>query len=464
MNTKIIENLQVIDISSEGLAVAKHNELVIFIANAVPGDIIDVEITRKKNKYAEGKAIKFHSYSEKRANPACSHFGVCGGCKWQNIDYKYQLEFKQKQVVDALTRIGKIDIKEIRSIKPSANHYNYRNKLEFTFSAKKWLTNEQIKSEEKFENRNGLGFHIPRMFDKVLDIDKCYLQDDFSNDVRDTVKEYALQNNVSFYDIREQKGLLRNLLIRNTTIGEWMVAVVFFENEKEVIEGLMNHLKSTFPQITSLLYFINHKKNDTVGDLPFTVFSGKDHIVEKFGEIEYKIGPKSFFQTNPVQAHEMYKAVLDLADLKGNELVYDLYTGTGSIANFVAHKALAVVGIEYVKEATDDAKYNSEINKITNTSFFAGDMKDILTTDFVAANGKPDVIITDPPRAGMHEDVVNRIKEIVPDKIVYVSCNPATQARDLALLKELYEVVLIQPFDMFPHTTHVENIALLHKR
>ncbi|MDQ3048074.1 MAG: 23S rRNA (uracil(1939)-C(5))-methyltransferase RlmD [Bacteroidota bacterium] len=460
----VIENLSVIDASSDGQSVARTDEYVVFIKNAVPGDIVDVQVTRKKSKYREGKAIVFHQFSDKRTEPVCKHFGVCGGCKWQNMSYQWQLFYKQKQVSDALTRLAKIELPEIQKIIPSAKTYYYRNKLEFTFSNKKWLTTEEIESEKDYGNRDALGFHIPGMFDKILDIDECHLQEEPSNAIRNEVRKYALEHKLPFFDLREQIGLLRNIIIRSTSTGEWMVIVAFHYEEKDAIKNLLDHLGNVFPQITSLQYVINPKRNDTIGDLEIKLYKGNDAIVEQMEGLKFKISPKSFYQTNSEQAYELYKVTRDLAAIQSHEVVYDLYTGTGTIANFVAHQAKKVVGIEYVPAAIEDAKINSSINNIPNTLFYAGDMKDVLNNDFINQNGKPDVIITDPPRAGMHEDVVKKMLEIEPERIVYVSCNPATQARDLQLLDVKYKVTRVQPVDMFPQTHHVENVVLLEKR
>ncbi len=476
----ILENVSVVDAGTEGQAVGRIDDFVVFIKGAVPGDIVDVQITRKKNKFREGKAIAIHQYSDKRVSPMCSHFGVCGGCKWQNMDYNWQLFYKQKQVNDALTRLIKIELPEIQKIIPSKNIYHYRNKLEFTFSNKKWLTEEQIKDKdiafgegEGEISRNALGFHIPGSFDKILNIDTCYLQEEPSNAIRNEIKKYALENKLTFFDLREQIGLLRNIIIRSTSTGEWMLIVSFHYDDKEVIEKLLNHISEKFSQITSLQYVINAKRNDTIGDLEIQLFKGNDSIYEKMPPyasddasegkegLKFKIGAKSFYQTNSDQAYQLYKITSDFAAIKNNEVVYDLYTGTGTIANFVAHQAKKVIGIEYVPAAIEDAKINSQINNISNTVFYAGDMKDVLNNDFINTNGKPDVIITDPPRAGMHDDVTNKILEIEPQRIVYVSCNPATQARDLQLLDTKYKVTKVQPVDMFPQTHHVENVVLL---
>jgi 23S rRNA (uracil1939-C5)-methyltransferase len=464
----ILENVNVLDASSDGQAVGRMDEIVIFIKDAVPGDVVDVQITRKKNKFREGRAIAIHHYSEKRTEVVCSHFGTCGGCKWQNMDYQWQLFYKQKQVKDALTRLIKIELPEIEKIIPSKKTYHYRNKLEFTFSNKKWLTLDQINDktlkfgDEQGEiSRNALGFHIPGAFDKVLDIDTCYLQEEPSNAIRNELKKYALANKLSFFDLREQQGLLRNIIIRSTSTGEWMLIVAFYYDDRTVIENVLNHLADKFPQITSLQYVINAKRNDTISDQDIKVFKGNDSIYERMENLKFRISPKSFYQTNSDQAYELYKVTRDFAAIKNTDVVYDLYTGTGTIANFVAHQAQKVVGIEYVPAAIEDAKINSQINSINNTAFYAGDMKDVLNDAFIATNGKPNVIITDPPRAGMHDDVTNKILEIAPERIVYVSCNPATQARDLQLLDVKYKVIKVQPVDMFPQTHHVENVVLL---
>ncbi|MEO6904370.1 MAG: 23S rRNA (uracil(1939)-C(5))-methyltransferase RlmD [Bacteroidia bacterium] len=463
----IIENVVVIDATSDGQAVGKTDQGIVFIKYAVPGDIVDVEITRKKNKFKEGRIVSIHHYSDKRVDPVCKHFGVCGGCKWQNMDYASQLFYKQKQVSDALTRLIKIELPAINEIIPSKKVYHYRNKLEFTFSNKKWLTQEQVDDKTiAFDelNRNALGFHIPGMFDKILDIDECHLQEEPSNAIRNEFKKYALDNNLTFFDLREQIGLLRNVIIRSTSTNEWMVIVSFHYDDKVEIPKLLNHLSRTFPQISSLNYVINSKRNDTISDLEIINYKGNDSIYEHMEGLKFKISPKSFYQTNSEQAYELYKVTRAFADIKSTDVIYDLYTGTGTIANFVAHLAKKVVGIEYIPAAIEDAKINSQLNKITNTSFYAGDMKDVLNNDFINQNGTPDLIITDPPRAGMHEDVTKKIIEIAPARIVYVSCNPATQARDLQLMDEKYKVIKIQPVDMFPQTHHVENVVLLEKR
>lgn len=460
----LIENVEIVDIAAEGKAIAKVNDMVVFIPYVVPGDVIDLQITRKKNKYAEGKPVRFISYSPNRVEAFCEHFGICGGCKWQILPYAEQLKFKQKQVEDNLVRIGKIELPEIQPILGSEKTQFYRNKLEFTFSNKRWLTLEQIHSGESFDNMNALGFHIPGMFDKVLDINKCWLQDDISNRIRNFVRQYCYDKGYTFFDLRNRGGLMRNMIVRTSTTGELMVIVVFYDNEKEQHEDLLSAIADKFPDITSLLYIINQKANDTITDQEVLTWKGNDFIYEEMEGLKFKIGPKSFYQTNSEQAHNLYKIARNFAGLTGNELVYDLYTGTGTIANFVARKAKKVVGIEYVEDAIADAKFNSQNNGVENTLFYAGDMKDILTQDFINEHGRPDVIITDPPRAGMHDDVIRTILFAEPDRIVYVSCNPATQARDLALLNEKYKVEKVQPVDMFPHTHHVENVVLLVKR
>ncbi len=460
----LIENVEIVDVAAEGKAIAKVDDLVVFIPYVVPGDVIDLQITRKKNKYAEGKPVRFISYSPNRTEAFCEHFGICGGCKWQILPYAEQLKYKQKQVEDNLTRIGKIELPDIHHILGSEKTQFYRNKLEFTFSNKKWLTLEQINSGESFDNMNALGFHIPGMFDKVLDIDKCWLQDDISNQIRNFIRQYCYDKNYTFFDLRNRGGLMRNLIVRTSTTGELMVIVVFYDDEKEQQEDLLTAVATEFPQITSLLYIVNQKANDTITDQEVLVWKGNDCIYEEMEGLKFKIGPKSFYQTNSEQAYNLYKIARDFANLSGDELVYDLYTGTGTIANFVAGKAKKVIGIEYVEDAILDARVNSQINKIDNTLFYAGDMKDILTQDFINEHGRPDVIITDPPRAGMHDDVIKTILFAEPDRIVYVSCNPATQARDLSLLDEKYKVQRVQPVDMFPHTHHVENVVLLVKK
>ena len=463
----LLEKVTITDVAAEGKAVAKVNELVIFVPYVVPGDVVDLQVKRKKNHYAEAVAVKFHEKSPLRTEPFCSHFGVCGGCKWQCLSYEEQLKYKQKQVFDNLTRIGKVELPEFRPILGSEKTHFYRNKLEFTFSNKRWLTEEEVKQDVKYDQMNAVGFHIPGAFDKVLAIDKCWLQDDISNQIRNAVRDYAYAHNFPFFDLRTQEGLLRNIMIRTSSTGELMVVLqckVTDDEGRRKMEEILQFMADSFPQITSLMYVINNKCNDTIGDLDVEVFKGNDHIFEEMEGLRFKVGPKSFYQTNSEQAYNLYKVAREFAGLTGNELVYDLYTGTGTIANFVARQARKVVGIEYVPEAIEDAKVNSALNSIDNTLFYAGDMKDILTNDFIAEHGRPDVIITDPPRAGMHNDVIDVILAAEPKRIVYVSCNPATQARDLQLLDGKYKVTAVQPVDMFPHTHHVENVVQLERR
>lgn len=460
----IFENVTITDIAAEGKAIARVNDLIVFVPFVVPGDVVDLQVTRKKSNFMEARPIFFHSYAEKRIDPVCQHFGICGGCKWQILPYSEQIRYKQKQVVDNLTRIGKIELPEISPIIGSSNTEFYRNKLEFTFSNKRWRTNEEIAEGKVFETMNAVGFHIPGQFDKVLDIEKCWLQTEDSNEIRNEVRRYALEKDLSFFDLRKQEGFLRTMMVRTTSTGELMVIMIFFYEDKEAQDALLQNIADKFPQITSLLYIINSKANDTITDQEVLVFKGNECIYEEMEDLRFKIGPKSFYQTNSDQAYVLYKVARDLAQLTGNELVYDLYTGTGTIANFVAHQAKQVIGIEYVPEAIEDAVVNSKLNNIKNTLFYAGDMKNILNADFIEKHGKPDVIITDPPRAGMHEDVIDAILFAEPNRIVYVSCNPATQARDLNLLNSKYKVTAIQPVDMFPHTHHVENVVLLEKR
>ena len=463
----LLEKVTITDVAAEGKALAKVNDMVVFVPYVVPGDVVDLQVKRKKNKYAEAVAVKFHEFSPKRAVPFCQHYGVCGGCKWQCLTYEDQIKYKQKQVTDNLTRIGKVELPEISPILGSEKTEFYRNKLEFTFSDKRWLTEEEVKAEVQYDQMNAVGFHIPGAFDKVLAIEKCWLQDDISNQIRNTIRDYAYEHGLAFYNIRNHEGLLRNLMIRTSSTGELMVLLqVRVSQDKDLDETkkLLAHVADKFPQITSLLYVVNNKCNDTINDLDVEVFKGNDHIFEEMEGLRFKVGPKSFYQTNSEQAYNLYKVAREFAGLTGDELVYDLYTGTGTIANFVSRKAKKVVGIEYVPEAIEDAKVNSAINNITNTLFYAGDMKDMLTQDFINEHGRPDVIITDPPRAGMHNDVIDVILFAEPKRIVYVSCNPATQARDLSLLDAKYKVMAVQPVDMFPHTHHVENVVLLEKR
>lgn len=463
----ILEKVMITDIAAEGKAIAKVDDLVIFVPYVVPGDIVDLRLRRKRKRYAEAEAIFFHEYSATRSEPFCEHFGICGGCKWQMLPYNEQLKFKQQQVYDNLKRIGKVDFPNISPIIGSKKTTFYRNKLEFTFSNKRWLTREEIEKEVVYEQMNALGFHIPGAFDKVLDINKCWLQTELSNTIRNEVRKYALEHDLPFFDLREHEGMLRNLIIRTSSTGEIMVILSCqIKSEKEELQfsDILQHLANTFPQITSLQYVVNNKANEIITDLDIKTFKGSSYLYEEMEDLKFKVGPISFYQTNSEQAYELYKVTRDFAKLKGDELVYDLYTGTGTIANFIARTAKNIVGIEYIPEAIEDAKENSAINNIKNTKFFAGDMKDILTPNFIIEHGQPDVIITDPPRAGMHKDVVDVILQTAPQRIVYVSCNPTTQARDVELLNVKYQVVAVQPVDMFPHTQHVENVILLEKR
>ncbi|MFV0529966.1 MAG: 23S rRNA (uracil(1939)-C(5))-methyltransferase RlmD [Flavobacteriales bacterium] len=461
---QIIENIELIDAGAKGIAVGKNDEgRVVFVKNAVPGDVVDVQIRKRKKNYWEGIPINFHHYSDKRVTSKCKHFGICGGCKWQNLEYKYQLYYKQKEVENNLKRLGGIQLPEIMPIKGSDEIYLYRNKMEFSFSNKRWITEEEIKSGKELKDTNALGFHIPGMWSKILDLEECYLQAEPSNSIRLAVKEYAEEHSLNFFDLYNQQGFLRTLMIRTSSLGELMVLIQFYQENKTQREGLLHFLKETF-NITSLLYAINSKGNDSLYDLDIKLFNGRDYIFEEMEGLRFKIGAKSFYQTNSSQAYELYKITHEFADLKGDELIYDLYTGTGTIAQFVSKKAHKVIGIEAVSEAIEAAKENARQNGIENCTFYCGDMKDIFTEEFIKQNGYPDVIITDPPRDGMHKKVVEQILKIAPKKIVYVSCNSATQARDLALMNELYKVTKVQPVDMFPQTHHVENIVLLEKR
>ena len=463
----ILTDILITDVAAEGKAIAKVDNLVIFVPYVVPGDVVDLQIKRKKHSYAEAEAIAIKKYSELRAKPFCKHFGVCGGCKWQCLPYEEQLRFKQKQVADNLTRIGKIELPEMMPILGSKHVARYRNKLEFGFSNKKWLTSEQVASGVQFDCMDAVGFHIPGAFDKILDIEECHLMDDINNRLRNGIRAYALAHGLTFFDLRQQTGLLRNMMLRTSATGEIMLLMQFCmrgADDEAQAKALLEHLHATFPEVTSLLYVNNTKCNDTIGDLDVITYAGTPFIYETMEGLRFKVGPKSFYQTNTEQAYELYKVARNFAALTGDELVYDLYTGTGTIANFVARQARQVVGIEYVPEAIEDAKVNAALNGLDNTLFYAGDMKDILTTGFIERHGKPDVIITDPPRAGMHADVVNAILFAAPRRIVYVSCNPATQARDLALLDADYRVTKVQPVDMFPQTHHVENVVCLERR
>ncbi|MBQ7420991.1 MAG: 23S rRNA (uracil(1939)-C(5))-methyltransferase RlmD [Prevotella sp.] len=504
----LLEGVRIESVAAEGKALARVDEQVVFVPFAVPGDVVDLQVTKKKHKYCEARVVRFVEKSPVRTEPRCQHFGLCGGCKWQQLPYEEQLRAKQRQVYDQLSRIGKVELPEFRPILGSRQIYEYRNKLEFGFSNKRWLTPDEIQSlppgatgkprtaaEEAptapdgapaageqaatdgqatpLVEMNAVGFHITGAFDKILPIEKCHLMDDLHNRIRNTIRDYALANGLRFFDLRQQTGLLRDMMLRNSNTGEWMLLLQFhydrtspsaLKADEEASLALMEHVADRFPEITSLMFVDNQKCNDTFGDLELQLFRGRDHIFELMEDLRFKVGPKSFYQTNTEQALHLYTVARELAGLTGDELVYDLYTGTGTIANFVARHARQVIGIEYVPEAIEDAKVNSLINGIGNTLFFAGDMKDILTDEFVARYGRPDVVITDPPRAGMHADVVEVILRARPRRIVYVSCNPATQARDLSLLDQAYRVSAVQPVDMFPHTPHVENVVALDER
>jgi 23S rRNA (uracil1939-C5)-methyltransferase len=459
-----LENIEITEAAAEGKALASYENMVIFVSNAVPGDICDIQVTRNKKSFMEGRAIAFHKLSDKRAKPFCEHFGLCGGCKWQHMQYEHQLFYKQKQVVDNFERIAKVEIPKINDIIASEFQTEYRNKLEYTFSDYRWLTEEDMKSPDRESmNMNALGFHIAQHFDRVLDLNKCYLQAEPSNLIRNSVKAFAIEQGFTFYNPRRHTGFLRNLLFRNTTLGETMSIVVFGEPNEEHQKQVLDHILQTYPSLTSLMYVVNTKLNDTISDLEILLYKGQDFITEQLGELKFRIGPVSFFQTNSRQALKMYDLVKEFAQIDSDDVVYDLYTGTGTIANYLARQAKQVIGIEYVASAVEDAKINSELNGITNTTFVAGDMAKILNPDFFGLHGKPDIIITDPPRNGMHPDVVEQILQASPRLVVYVSCNPATQARDIALMGEQYKVMAIQPLDMFPHTHHVENIVLLER-
>lgn len=460
----VVENVEITGVAAEGKSIARVDDMVVFIPYGAPGDVVNIKLDKKKRSYAEAHIVDMVKPSPDRVTPACEHFGVCGGCKWQHIPYESQLRYKRDQVVDALTRIAKVEIPEVNPTLGSKETFCYRNKLEYTFSCKCWITFEDLRSGREIADRNALGFHIPGAFDKVLDIKKCWLQDDLSNRIRLFVRQYALAKGYEFYDIKAQQGLMRTLMVRIASTGEVMLIVVFARPEQEKIDDLMDAIAAEFPEITSLLYVVNQKVNDTIADQEVITYRGRDYINEEMEGLQFRIGPKSFYQTNSLQAYELYKVARRMACLKPDDLVYDLYTGTGTIANFVARQVKKVVGIEYVPEAIADAKLNSEVNSIDNTIFFAGDMKDVLTDGFIAEHGRPDVMIIDPPRAGMHEDVVNVILNARPERIVYVSCNPATQARDLALMDSLYRVEEVQPVDMFPHTHHVENVVRMTRR
>lgn len=463
----IIENVTITACAAEGKALARVDDKVIFVPFCVPGDIVDLQIKKKRRSYCEAEVIRFVKYSDNREVPMCEHFGICGGCKWQNLPYSEQLKMKQDQVFNQLSRIGKIELPEFLPILGSVKTKEYRNKLEFGCSNKRWLTREEVITGTVYDQMNAIGFHITGAFDKIYPIEKCHLMDNLHNEIRNEIRDYAYSTGMSFYDLRNQNGLLRDIMIRNSNTEEWMVLIQFHYEEagdEKKAKALLEHIANKFQQITSLLYVNNQKCNDTFNDLEIMVYKGNDHIFETMEDLRFKVGPKSFYQTNTEQAYHLYSVAREFAGLTGNELVYDLYTGTGTIANFVARRAQKVIGIEYVPEAIEDAKVNSSINNIDNTLFYAGDMKDILNDEFIAEHGRPDVIITDPPRAGMHQDVIQTILKAKPQRIVYVSCNPATQARDLSLLDEAYKVTAVRPVDMFPHTPHVENVVLLESR
>ena len=470
----LLEHITIESVAAEGKCIFHYDDKVVFVPFCVPGDVVDVQITKKKHSFMEGRVERIISYSKVRETPMCEHFGICGGCKWQNLPYEEQLKAKQQQVFDQLTRIGKVELPPFQPILGSVKTKEYRNKLEFGCANKRWYTKEEIaalppkeEGQEGNLSESAIGFHITGAFDKIYPIKKCWLMDDLHNEIRNEISRYAKENSMSFYDIRAQHGLLRDLMMRNSNTGEFMLLVQFHydeEGDEQKAMQLLLHIADTFPQITSLIYVDNQKGNDTFGDLELTTFKGTDFIYETMEDLKFKVGPKSFYQTNTDQAYHLYCVARSFAQLTGGELVYDLYTGTGTIANFVAHQAKQVIGIEYVPEAIEDAKENSHVNGINNTLFYAGDMKDILTDDFIQGHGQPDVIITDPPRAGMHADVVKVILNASPKRIVYVSCNPATQARDLQLMDADYKVAAVQPVDMFPHTPHVENVVLLERR
>ncbi len=456
----VLENIEITDAGAEGKAVARVDNMVVFVPFAAPGDVVDIKVVGKKKSYYEGRVVKYHHYSDKRIAPRCEHFGLCGGCKWQHISYNDQLFYKQKQVLDAFTRIGKLEIPEINPIIPSSAQYFYRNKLEFTFSNRKWLTQEEM-GDGRPNNTNGLGMHLPGMFDRIVDLNNCYLQPEPSNSIRTALRDYGIKRGLSFYDNRRHEGFLRNLIVRTSLAGQTMVIVVFAQDKPEQINDFMHFLYEKFPGIDSLFYVINNKRNDVISDLEILLFSGKPYIIEQMEDMNFKIGPLSFFQTNTEQAIQLYRVVRDFAGLNGEETVYDLYCGTGTIANFIARQAKNVVGIEHIPEAISDARENALTNGISNATFFTGDIAGTLNDEFVRRIGRPQVIITDPPRAGMHPKVVQQLLEIAPLKIVYVSCNAATQARDISLLSEKYNIERIQPVDMFPQTHHVENVTLL---
>ena len=459
----LLEKVEITDIGAKGKAIAKVEDFVTFISGGLPGDVVDVHLTRRRKSWQEGRVVNIHKYSEKRTKPFCKHFGVCGGCRWQDLQYSEQLYYKQKEVADTLTRVGGLELPGVHPIMASEREQHYRNKLEFTFSNRRWLSEEEVQSGLDYGDRDGLGFHIPGMFDKVVDLEECFLQPEPSNAIRQAVRDYTRRAGLSFYDLKSGGGLLRNLIIRNTLSGEVMVILVFFDEDEGPRVALLDHLRSEFPGITSLMYCINRKANDTISDQEILLHSGRDHIIEEMEDLKFKIGPKSFFQTNSLQSLELYRKVRQYAGLSGDEVVYDLYSGTGTIGLFMAGAARKIVGIEYIEDAIRDAGVNAELNGISNAGFFSGDIKDVLSQEFIDREGRPHMLITDPPRAGMHKDVVRAILYARPQRIVYVSCNPATQSRDLSLLSGEYKILEVQPLDMFPHTFHVENIVMLER-
>jgi 23S rRNA (uracil1939-C5)-methyltransferase len=460
----LLHSVEVTGIAAEGKAIARHGDMVIFVPFGAPGDIVDIQVTRKRRNYMEGRIVKIHGHSSMRIEPVCQHFGVCGGCKWQHLSYRHQLSFKQQQVIDHFKRIGKLDFPPPEEIVPSPETEFYRNKLEYTFTNRRWLTGEEVDSGKDIEDFRGTGFHITGRFDKVLDIKKCWLQADPSNSLRNTIRDYAVREDLEFFDLVKQEGFLRTLIIRTSSAGEVMVIIVFFRDSQPERQGLMEFIAGEFPGLTSLMYVVNPKANDTIHDLEVKLFSGRDHILEEMDGLKFRIGPKSFYQTNPEQARKLYGIVMDFASPRSQEVIYDLYTGTGTIAAFLARHCHRVVGLEYVPESVNDAIYNARLNNLDNLSFFAGDIREMLTPEFIGLNGSPHTLVTDPPRTGMHQAVVDRIIEIAPSRIVYVSCNSATQARDIQLMDRAYRISRMRPVDMFPHTHHVENVVLLEKR
>lgn len=461
----LLEKVIISDAGAKGKAISRlDNGLVLFVEGAVPGDVCDVLVHKKRRSFLEGKPIKFHSYSEKRIEPKCQHFGLCGGCKWQFMSYEHQLKYKQQEVVDALSRLGGIELPEIQEILACKQEFRYRNKMDFAFTNRRWITEKESAQETTITDRNGVGFRVSGFWDKVIDLDECHLQAEPSNAIRKAVKEYASKHHFDFFDIAEKRGFLRNLTIRMSSNKQIMVLVQFFENDSEKINGLLSYIDKQFPEITSLLYTINNKGNESIFDLNIVTYKGQDYITEEMEGLSFKIGPKSFYQTNSKQAYNLYKIVREFANIQANDIVYDLYTGTGTIAQFVAKNALKVIGVESVPESIESATENAQNNKIDNCKFYVGDMKTVFTEQFIRKNGIPDVIITDPPRDGMHKKVVGQLLDVAPKRIVYVSCNPATQARDLALMNEHYKVTKVQAVDMFPQTYHVENVVLLEKR